>query len=548
MKNIIARHSSIQITEYEPGECEKIENTFSIFNRVNFSSTPLGIHYDEDTKILYLPRGIDLDYLERVCGKEPIIDSKNTPYRVFDQPLMLKYLPRDETQEKLLRFMIGTGEYRYTRKHSQQALTASGGTGKTYISIATISYFSIVSAVITYSVNWLNQWKGFFLQYTDIREREIKLVNSSVTINRFLKNPELANKYKIFLFTHNTLKSYADNNGWDKITKLFEILGIGLKFYDECHQNFTNTTMIDFYTNVYKTYYVTGTLNRSSEEEDRIFGLYFKNVARIELFDEDNDPHTEYIAIKYYSNPTAQQMSKCKNIYGLDRNAYANYVVRQDNFKRAMRVLLDLFVFKLYGKALFFIGTNDAIQYVYDWLIQEYPELNGDIGIYTSLTNGKNKKEQLEKKIILSTTKSCGLAMDIKGLRLSAIVAEPFKSTVLARQTLWRTRDANTFCIELVDMSFSQCRKFYYNKRQIIDKYSTEMSQSSFSNQELEYKSEAIINNRQEYYNNSFIINPVSIKQNPTQQVVSLVDNRQTQNVVSTISRYKKYKEFKKKE
>lgn len=111
------------------------------------------------------------------------------------------------------------------------------------------------------------------------------------------------------------------------------------------------------------------------------------------------------------------------------------------------------------GKVLIYIGTNSSIQYVYDWMIQNFPELRTKIGIYTSIIT-ENKKAMLDKKIILSTTKSCGAAMDIKGLKTTILLAEPFKSAVLARQTLGRTRDPNTKYIEFIDMGFSQIKRY----------------------------------------------------------------------------------------
>ena len=343
--------------------------------------------------------------------------------------------------------------------------------------------------------------------------------------------------------SHNTIKSYADAYGWDKITLLFENLRVGLKFYDEAHLNFENMYMIDFFTNVYKTYYVTGTLNRSSEDEDRIFSLYFKNIPAIELFDEDEDPHTEYLAVKYNSRPSAQQVSSCRNAYGLDRNKYANYVVGQTNFHEIMKILLDLFTFKLTGKTLIYIGTNDAIIRFKEWLEFEFPELIGDIGIYTTLTNGVNKQDQLEKKIILSTTKSTGLAMDIHNLRVTINAAEPFKSKVLAKQTLWRTRANNTFYIELIDMGFRQCKKYYYSKKDVYEKYALTNSESSFGENELKIKSEKIDYKRAEHFVTSSFQNAITMyDQNTILEAINIQDPNTIQDAVSLISRYPEYK------
>ena len=43
-----------------------------------------------------------------------------------------------------------------------------------------------------------------------------------------------------------------------------------------------------------------------------------KNIPSIELFDDDIDPHTNYIAIKYNSNPKPSDVIACKNQYGLN--------------------------------------------------------------------------------------------------------------------------------------------------------------------------------------------------------------------------------------
>ena len=542
MDEIIVKHSSIQITNYTLGECQKLEDIFSVFDRITFSTYPLGIYYDEETKILYVPRGVDIRYIENLLGKSARLDNNHQSYSIVDNPIMLKYLPRDDTQKTSLRFMIGVGEYKDMIYKSQQALNLSGGKGKSYISIATISYFNIKSAIITYSINWLNQWKDYFLQYTDLKAKEIKLINSSSTIKKIIDDPSYAEKYKIFLLSHNTIKSYAEANGWNQITVLFENLKVGLKFYDEAHLNFENMCMIDFFTNVYKTYYVTGTLNRSSEDEDRIFSLYFKNIPAIELFDENEDPHTEYLAIKYNSRPTPQQVSACRNAYGLDRNKYANYVVNQSNFKKMIKILLDLFTFKLSGKTLIYIGTNDAILKFKDWLISEYPELDGDVGIYTTLTNGANKQDQLEKKIILSTTKSTGLAMDIHDLRVTINAAEPFKSKVLAKQTLWRTRANDTFYIELIDMGFRQCKKYYYSKKEVYEKYALSNSESSFSENEIKVRSEKIDTARNNYYNTCTMQDSIVVYETPVIQEAITLQENSTMDAINLISRYPSYK------
>ena len=85
--------------------------------------------------------------------------------------------------------------------------------------------------------------------------------------------------------------------------------------------------MIDFYTNTYKTYYLSATPSRSDEDENIIYQLYFKNIPSVDMFDKEQDPHTHYLAIKFNTHPSTFEISRCKNMYGLNRSAYINYLI-----------------------------------------------------------------------------------------------------------------------------------------------------------------------------------------------------------------------------
>jgi hypothetical protein len=150
---------------------------------------------------------------------------------------------------------------------------------------------------------------------------------------------------------------------------------------------------------------------------------------------------------------------------------------------------------KVFGKVLVYIGTNRSIDIVKEWIEYNYPEYKYKIGVYTS-TVKENKKNQLDRKIILSTTKSCGAAIDIKGLNLTIVLAEPFKSEVLARQTLGRTRDDDTFYIEIVDNGFVQIKRYYNEKKPIFAKYATKCSDIKLTDNDLDTKCNKIIEER----------------------------------------------------
>lgn len=493
MNKIEVRNSCIVINDYNWGDCPKIENQFRIYERITHQFLYLGIWYDEEDKRLYLSRGIDVWYVEDCIGAKAVYTKDYYKYDYIGNA-KLKVGPRDDRQKEILRFCVGQGEYKNTEFASQLSVNANTGFGKTYISIATIAYFEIKSIIITYSVNWLNQWKERIQQYTGIKANEILLISGSASINRLLKMEDTS-RYKIFMITHSTIKSYSTKYGWKAIGKLFEHLKIGIKIYDEAHLNFVNMAMIDFYTNVYKTYYLTATPIKSSEEENRIYNLYFKNVKAITLFDKEVDPHTKYIAIKFNSNPSVFDISECKNAYGLDRNKYINYLVNKPEYFRLLTIIMDL-ALKTDGKVLIYIGTNAAIMVTYKYLMMRYPELGGNIGIFTTLVSKEEKELNKDKKIILSTTKSAGASMDIDNLKMTVVINEPFKSHVLARQTLGRTRADNTFYIDCVDLGFNQLRRYYNYKRPVFDEYALSCSEIFIRQPDLEYRYNDIVSKR----------------------------------------------------
>jgi superfamily II DNA or RNA helicase len=498
MHKIEVRHSAIIINNYNLGDSPRLENFFSIYDKLRHTRFPKACYYDEKNKRMYLPRGIDVYFIEGLFGCNAHLISKCDPYRTVE-PIRIKHLPRDDVQKEAIRFILGKDEYSYTKAKSQLSVNLNPGAGKTYLSIAMASYTSLLTMMITSSLDWIDQWKKRILQYTDIKRDEIYIISGSGSIARLLNGMNDITKYKFILASHDTIKSYGDKHGWHKVGELFIILGIAIKIYDEAHLNFDNICKIDFFTNTMKTLYLTATPARSDERENIIYQTSFKNVPAIDLFDEEEDPRSEYIGISYNSHPTAFDINGCKNPYGFDRNNYTNYVVTKPEFYKLIYILMEISR-KKNGKTLIYIGTTSAINIVYNWMEYYFPEYRGQIGVFHSLIPKNQKQEQLNKRIILSTTKSCGAAIDIAGLALTIVLAEPFKSEVTARQSLGRTRDRNTFYIEAVDRGFLSIKNYYKAKQPVFSKYATKCTDIVISDRELDERYNKIIADRYNTY------------------------------------------------
>lgn len=486
---ILVKHSRIEISNYDLGDNPQLEYIFSIWSPIYHKSFTKGIEYNEEKRKLIVPRGIDISWLENQFCENAVIDKKCDEF-INVNPIPIKYLARDDRQMELIKFLLGEGKYAYTKTKSQLSCNSTTGSGKTFVTVGAICFSGSRAIIIANSLNWLDQWKDKILEYTPLNEKQIYRITGSGSINKLLCRDPL--EYTIFLASHSTIKSYGDKHGWNAVDDLFKYLKCSMKIYDEAHLYFDNILKIDFHSNIKKTIYLTATPKRSNKDEDTIYQLAFKNVPSIDLFDEETDAHVNYIAMHFNSHPSPQDIYKCKNMYGFDRLAYTNYVVHRPSFNYLLTVLIDLII-NNNGKALIYVGTNQAIKVVYDYIITQFPFLNGSVGIYTSIVKN-NKIEQLYKKIILSTTKSCGAASDIADLTITINLAEPFKSPVLARQTLGRCRANNTMYIDIIDQGFFFTKKYYKDKKPIFSQYAKSCKDVVFTDEELESRAMNVMN------------------------------------------------------
>ena len=499
---IILKHSRIEINNYEMGDAPRLEYLFSVWSPTYHQSFLKAIEYDEENKKLIIPRGFDINYLKNTFMCEPVVD-KNCDEYIDSDPIPIKYLPKDSRQSEILKFILGQDKYYYTKSKSQLSCNSATGSGKTYVTIASICYTGARSIIITNSLDWLHQWMDKIFEYTKLTKNDVYMISGASSIYKLLNRD--VTQYKIFLASHATIRSYGDKYGWSKVDELFKYLKCSFKIYDEAHLYFDNICKIDYHSNTKKTLYLTATPARSSKDEDQIYQMYFKNVPSISLFDENTDPHVNYRAIHFNSHPSAIDINSCKNQYGFDRNKYVSYVVERPNFLKLVTVLIDM-VININGKILIFIGTNAGINVVYDYIITQFPFLNGHVAIYTSAIDKSIKELSLNNKIILSTTKSAGTASDIFDLRCVINLAEPFKSKVLSQQTLGRCRMDNTLYLDIVDQGFYFTKKYYEAKKPIFSIYSKSCADIYMSDEELENRSENIIN---KYNTNKVMCMPI---------------------------------------
>lgn len=490
---ITLKHSRIEIADYNPGDSSYLEYLFSHFDPIRHQRYPKCIEYDNVLKTLILPRGIAISTLKRAFKAEPFVDMNCDAY-IDTPPLVIKYMVKDDRQEAILRFLVGMPPYEYTLSKSQLAVNSTTGSGKTFVTVAAMCIQGSRIVIITSSINWLNQWKEKILEYTLLDPSQIYMITGRSSIEKLFVRDTFLN-YQVFLASHSTLQSFAVNNpkGWYAVDELFQKLQCSTKIFDEAHLYLDNMAHIDYHSNVKKTIYLTATPARSDKEENAIYQTYFQNIPSISLFDENTDPHVNYIGMLFYSHPSPHQVQAFSTgQFKFDRHVYTDYLVNNPNFLNLVLVIVDMCL-RINGKVLMYIGKNSAIAQIRDHIIANFPFLANCIGIYNSeITDKAIRRQMLMKKFILSTTKSCGAASDIDDLAVTVVLAEPFHSAVIAQQTLGRCRKPDTLYIDCIDLSVYRTRQYYKDKQPIFMRFAKSCQEMMMSDELIARESERI--------------------------------------------------------
>ena len=479
---IVVYHNKIVIHDYQLGDCPALENMFDAYDAGTRMYKTQACLYNRMEMELVIPRGIDIHRLQMLTGYTPYYNTKiyNKPKQNKNQ-ILIKYPPKDEKQELALQFLTGKGEYNYTKASDQLFLALNTGAGKTYLGLVYTALLNVKTIIITTNVGWLNQWKEAILEHTNIVSTEVKLITGS-DILTILNDKRNHDNIKIWMVTHASLMSFANEYGWENVDMFFKKIGIGLKIIDEAHLNFDSLYFEDYASSIYKTLYLSATPCRGNAAEDRIYQAYFHSVPMLDLFDNENDPHTHYISLLYKSGMDAYEVNALHTIHGFNKSYYADLLITKDNFDYISRIVMDM-ISNISGKKIFFFATNNSVLYFYEWLRYNYMELANDIGIYTSINPDKDQAK--ENTIILTTSKSAGACLDIKDLMVCINMAEPTSSPPQNQQRFGRTRAYNSFYIDVVDMSVKTIMNYYKKSLPMYDKYALDTREVRFTNKQL---------------------------------------------------------------
>lgn len=466
--NIDVTSTAYKIYNYELGQDKRLEKALTTFDDIYYKVIDVALEYDENNKILYVPKGIGLNEFMQYKDERFNYIKPNKLHKI-DIDMVVP--PRDNNQKIILMYLYGVGEFKYTTKYSQLMLTMPTGTGKTYCAIAGISLFKARAIVINFDSKTRQQWVDRVLQYTTIKENEVLQLNPTNLFDIWNDENFDAEKYKFYSTTHDTIDGIARKIGWGNLDKLFEKLKIGIKVYDESHKEIKNMYRTDFHTNTNKTFYVTATPKQSDPKMNKIYQLTFSHMPEygMDLFDTSTK-ELKAVIYELNSNANMYKRESLKTVKGLSSTKYAQYAFSDTNMPVYRYIKHALAIYsKLFGgyRCIIYISTIEECESFREYMIEELGYPKDMVGLYHSKMNTKVKEDVYNNsRIIISPMKSLGTAKDIANLRV-IINTETYKSEVNTEQMIGRLRDGGLF-FDCYDVSIPECINQYKSRLKII--------------------------------------------------------------------------------
>lgn len=455
MAEIRVFHTHIEVYPYELGQSKRLEKLLSKWN--GFTYVPFGFFIQND--ILYLPRGISTELIEELVHGRVTVVTKCDPYTKIKKGVPT-VPPKGNIQANGIKFLAGLDEYAYTSRYSQLGLNMATGDGKTYATVAAILKLKMKAIIITPLDKLRIEWYNTIVDKTSFPEDEIYFIDGSNGIESIMKGK--VNK-EIYLVNHQTLHSYASEHGYNAIRDFFKKIKVGIKVIDEADVFFHNTLMLDFFSNCYKSIYVTATFGRSDPAEVALFKRAFASLARYgeETVDsEERRKHIVFVIVYFQSHPKWGMAPNVNTYKGFSSYKYIDYELSEENhsLEKVVYNILDQ-TKDLEGQTMILSPKKESVRFFAEKVSEYVGEPVGTI--YSDNSSSVNSQNQV-MNYISSTRKSSGRGVNIKKLR-KLILLEPVGSGILMDQIAGRLREYSpehdTFIFYPVDTAIEETVK-----------------------------------------------------------------------------------------
>lgn len=461
----------------------------------------LGYMMDTDRDILYLHKGVSIDYLRRLLGDVEFSYDLYDPYKQMTYEFEEAFPPKDEDQEDVIKFLAGKPPYQSNIDESQLFLVKTGGFGKTFCAGYAMGELGLKTLIIMHRDSLRSQWMKSLFDLNGYSSKEVYELTSSAELEA-IANGQLQLNYDIFLMTHATFQAACNRiHDCEKIHNITKNLHIGLKIIDEAHLYFRDTLLIDFLFNVKRNIYLTATDGRSSKDEDAIFRHVFSKAVyyrKISVVTEAKHPDkwVEYVVVDIDTKcKPAVYKYRVNGGRGMSAVSYGKWVIQYDkkqtHFKVCRDILKEIYTNEPTAKVIVFMPLIDLCTecaYFLNMQLNNDPTFEYNLDIKTVNSHNSKSDNEYNKRsadVIVTTVQSLGTGSDIKGIT-DIINCSPIVSKIVVKQVLWRIRYIPKPChyYDIVDKSVPMDCHWWNARKRTLQSMTTKYSHIAWVEEE----------------------------------------------------------------
>ena len=432
---------------------------FSVYDTVSHKYT-FSV-FEEIGSDLFFPASIGLTEITDCFPNKKVSENKILPAKSKSLSFQMIHQPRNKLQKAAIQFLSGI---KFDKDCPQRFLSLSTGSGKTYITINIASKLKKRTMIVVDSLDLADQWKREFLNHTDLKEENIRILSGSESVEKESKSKD----GKVFIAIHRTLSNLL-NEDKNSINSLMNKLGIGFRVFDESHVNFKNICNINSLSNVEYTLYLTATPSRSKFTDDKLYGKVFRKIPYFNGKELSGEKYHNVILHKIDSKPSIQWKANIRTKYGFSSSRWAKYIsdyayeilINDINF-----LFQKLKLIERGKKVAILLPTIELIKKVKTTLEDLFPGI--EIGEFIGEIPKTKRLEQLEKQFILTNDKIFDKAIDVQDLEVLINYVQ-IGSQIKTEQIIGRLRygeNKSSILVDVADFGFEETiRQFKLRKR-----------------------------------------------------------------------------------
>lgn len=400
--------------------------------------------YSSKKKMLTIPIGIDLEFIKKKLDEDHVVyDIKDNSEEIIKARsatanLNPKMVIKDVYQARGITFL--TSEKLFHTK----LLALATGLGKTFCAIAAAYRKKTVALIISPTLS--DQWVEKLEEYTNCNRENggIVVIKGCKMIEKIIAGKAKPYIYKaaFYVSTPITLSNYEENGG--SLNELGNILGIGIKCFDEYHQMFSANVYVDTHMDTAETFFLTATPLRSDYSERKIFSIITDKIPVYGFESFKKNDYYNLRLVNYNTMPSDYEKLKCFTSKGLSAIMYWNYIFESDWRMMYILGIVKYILDKLIKnnpdtKVLIYLAKIEHLELAKKWFEKIYNPQGINVGNYTSAVKKSEKRSEMENNIVFTTIGSGGTGLDTSGLQ-AIFSLVPFSSPITSNQTLGRLR------------------------------------------------------------------------------------------------------------